>query len=254
MKELNDEIIDKIAVLNELENQKSRIYVAIFKKKIDDIKNNKINELKNYFETQTKFYNQYIEDYTDIYNQIEEHYNNELSRFLEKYNEMFVNIYLELQETECNKMIAIANIKNSYNIKCEYKDDENVIEEYDKKIKACIRKKSNYEIIISECENELNNLIKNLDKQIDIFFVNKSNSLIIREENFIEKVLNKIKNIFIGKNNFINYVINPLNIELEVIEGKVSNNYTTLSKDILNFVAKIRQAKKETNKIFEQMI
>ena len=97
-------------------------------------------------------------------------------------------------------------------------------------------------------------MIKNLDKQIDIFFVNKSNSLIIREENFIEKVLNKIKNIFIGKNNFINYVINPLNIELEVIEGKVSNNYTTLSKDILSFVAKIRQAKKETNKIFEQMI
>jgi len=256
MKEISDEIISKMLVLNDLEMQKSKIYSAIFKKNMNEIKIKKIQELRSDFENQAEFYNQYIEDYEEEYNEIERKYESNLSQIIEKYNELFINIYLELQEAECNHKIAIANIKNSYDIKCEILDkaDEEIIQEYNKKIQACLEKKNNYDTIIAECEKELNNAISDLSKQINSIFGNKSGSLIIRDENFVQKLINKIKNLFTGKSSFKNYVLNPLKVELDLVEKKTFENIDYIQENIVNIVAKIRQAKKETNRIFEEML
>lgn len=249
-------IIDKLTKLNELEMNKSKVLTAIFIKSTKEIMNKKVQSLEANFEEQAQYYDQNLEDYSDIYNQIIEKYKKQLFQIIEKYNTLFINMQLELQEAECNQKIAITNLKKSFDIKQEInnKAQSEIIEEYKRKIKACFQKKINYDIIIEECEKELNNCAQNMEKLINNLFSDKSSQISLKEEGTFKKILNKIINKFTGASKFNTYVIEPINIELEMMDTKLPDIMEEIKNDTVNFVARIRQAKEETNEIFDNMI
>lgn len=249
-------LMDKLIELNELEIKKSKVLAAIFQKTMDEMEKKKLQSLDANFEEQAKFYDQYLEDYEKTYQEMKNRYEEQLSQILEQYQELFVNLYLELQEAECNQKIAITNWKKSYDIKQEIlnKANSSMIEEYDRKIEACIQKKQNYDIIIEECEKELEKCATQMEKRVNSLFQDKSSQMFLTEISFFGKIMNKIKNIFTGKSKFNTYVMEPMKVELEMIETKLPDIIENMEQEMVTFVARIKQAKAETNQIFEQMI
>lgn len=252
----NTTLIDELAKLNELEINKTKVLTAIFSKTIQEIKQKKIQSLQSNFEEQAMFYGQYLEDYDEVYKEMLSRYEEQLDKITEKYNELYINMQLELQEAECNQKIAITNLKKSFDIKQSLSDvlQNDLREEYAKKMIACMQKKINYDIIIDECERELNKCASNMEKRINTLFSDKSSQISLQEESAFNKFFNKIKNIFTGASKFNTYVIEPINVELEMMDSKLPDITNEIHQETVNFVAKMKQAKDETNQIFKNMI
>lgn len=253
---MNVLLMNKLRELNELEITKAKVLTAIFTKTVSEIVDKKVQSLESNFENQAQYYDQNLSDYQEIYDEIISKYQEQLNQIIDKYNELFVNIQLELQEAECNQKIAITNLKKSLDIKNEISDKakKELIEEYTRKIVACMQKKSNYDIIIDECEKELNKCSSSVESQINSLFSDKSSQISLKEESGFRKFLNKVKNIFSGKAKFNDYVIEPMNVELEMMENKLPDIVNNLHQETIEFVAKMKQAKDETNKIFDDMM
>ncbi len=255
-KEPNAILMDKLEELSELEIKKSKVLAVIFQKTTREIMSKKMQSLKSNFREQAEFYGQKWEDYDAIYQEIAKRYEEQLSKVLEKYHESFVNMYLELQEAECNQKIAMTNLKKSYEIKQEILKSANFdkIEEFERKIKACLQKKDNYDEIIEECEKELEKCTTNLESQMNALFADKLNQIALKEEGAFAKLIQKLKNMFSGKTKFKTYVIEPIDVELEMRDSKLPDIINDMHQDIVRFVAKIKQAKAQTNEIFNQMM
>lgn len=249
-------LINKLKKLNEIEQNKARILTAIFIKTTNDLKKRKINSLENSILNQAEFFNQDIGKYSDFYSETVEKYTNQLSQIINIYTELFINIQMELQEAECNQKIAITNVKKSIDIKNSLPKNVSIetIENYRKKIDACMQKKLNYDIIIENCEKELEQCSENMVKHINFLFGDKSSQVALNNDEGFKRFINRVVNRFVGANKFNTYVITPTNLEVETREVKIPVLSEEIKDKTINFVAKIKQAKDETNKIFDKMI
>jgi len=249
-------LMDKLVELNEVEIKKSKVLAAIFQKTVNEMQKKKIESLDSNFEEQAKFYDQDLEDYEKTYQEMKDKYEEQLSEILNQYQALFVNIYLELQEAECNQKIAITNWKKSCDIKQEIIDraGSSMIEEYERKIEACLQKKKNYDVIIEECEDELEKCAIQMEKKVNSLFQDKSSQMFLTEIGLFGKIMNKIRNLFTGKSKFNTYVMEPMKVELEMLETKLPDVEESMKREMVDFVARVKQAKAQTNQIFEQMI
>lgn len=247
------QIIEKLTDLNQLEKDKAKVMAEIYLKTTQKIVTQKVKSLEENFKDQAKFYGQNLKNYEEIYQKILTKYQEQLEQIINKYNEFYINAQLELQEAECNQKIAITNWKKSMdnNKKVE---DSNLEEAYQKKIKACIQKKTNYDVIIQECEKELIACADKMENQVNHLFGDKSSQVSVKDEGAFAKFIHSIVNRFNGANKFNMYVIEPLNVEMEVMDGKLPDIQNNIKENTINFVAKIKQAKDETNKIFNNML
>lgn len=253
---LEQMLINSLKELNQIEQNKSKILTTIFLKKTEDIKKQKIKSLEKSILSQAEFYDQDIDNYNEVYNDILNKYTDQLSQIINIYSEFFINVQMELQEAECNQKIAITNLKKSVDDKKYLKGNASIeeIEDCNKKIEACIQKKLNYDIIIESCESELQKCSDNMVTQINIYFGNKSGQLKLNDDTGFKKFINKLVNKFTGATKFNTYVIEPTNLEVETLNNKLPQLSGDIKDKTINFVAKIKQAKDETNKIFEKMM
>ena len=125
---------------------------------------------------------------------------------------------------------------------------------YNKKMNACLQKKNNYDIIITKCETEIEKCATNMENKINALFSDKSSQISMKEEGFFAKIINKIKNMFSGKAKFNTYVVEPMNIEIEMMDSKLPDITNNIEQETVLFVAKMKQAKEEVNKLFEEMV
>ena len=253
---LNQMLINNLKKLNDIEQSKSKIITILFLRKANEIKIQKIDALKNNILNQAEFYNQKINNYNESYNDIINKYSSQLSQIIDIYVELFINIQMELQEAECNQKIAITNLKKSIDMKKKLPVNSSIeeIEKCNKKITACIQKKRNYAVIIENCEKELGQCSKNMIDHINYLFGNKSSQILLKNDVGFKKYINKVVNRLTGANKFKNYVIEPTNIEVETMDLKIPELRSDIKDKTINFVAKIKQAKDETNNIFDKMI
>ena len=249
-------LMDKLTQLHELEQKKAQILAAIFTKTTKEIMDKKVQSLQVNFEEQAKFYGQNLERYEDIFDQILLKYKKQLSPIIDKYNGFYINMQLELQEAECNQKIAITNLKKSFDIKQElsHKAGSEIIAEYNRKIVACMQKKENYDVIIEECEKEIEECSKNMQDKIDDLFSDKLSQVSIKGKSSFGKFISKIKNKLTGARKFNRYVVEPICVELEIMDNKLPDIIDNIKQDTVQFVAKMKQAKDETNQIFENTI
>ncbi len=254
--ENNAILMDKLTKLNKLEIKKSKVLAVIFQKTTENMLDQKLQSLESNFKEQAEFYGQKLENYEDFYQNMIQKYKEQLLQMISSYKELYVNVYLELQEAECNQKIAITNLKKCSDIKQKLMEQANInkAEEYHQKVKACLQKKNNYDLIINRCEKDLENCVVHFEKQLNALFGDKSTQISLKEEGAIQKMFQKIRNLWSGKTKFNSYVVEPINVELDMMDSKLPDIVNEIGQKTLTFVAKIKQAKSETNRIFEQMI
>ena len=96
--------------LDKLENEISMIELAIYQKSLEELKNTKINEVRELFYQKARVYNQKIENYSNEINNNIEKYEIEIDRIINIYNNLYVNVFKIMESAINNPKIAIANI------------------------------------------------------------------------------------------------------------------------------------------------
>jgi len=167
--------IDKnINSINAIENDLSTLQYAMYKKSVDSIKQIKLQELKEYLETQCEYFGQKTYSFKDELNQIYEEYEFQMKRITNVYDKMFVDVLKILKNSYNNQKISISNIitiDNQYN-NTDFLTPEK-IKELNKIKKACAQKKVNYSVIVRECKARINWIIENVQKDLMEIFDNK---------------------------------------------------------------------------------
>ena len=196
--QLLNELKNNIEEYNALEEKTARIMYAVYDKTVNEIKNNKIKEIQEYFSNQANYYEQNTEDYRNEIDLIIKEYKNQIDSLKEAYDYLYINIYKKMQAASSNQLIAVGNIVTL----TEKKEKSNNSQRINKQIMAVLQKKVNYSVIIEECKARLNWCTENIQKDIDEIFENKFYQLVEYKNGFFDRLKRKISNMINGKKKF----------------------------------------------------
>lgn len=178
---LFEKLSENIQNLECIENEIAMLQLAINQKNVENLKEDKMNEIKEFFNQQMRIYKQnnekYREDIEDKINKYEE----QIDRLIKAYDNLYINIFKIMESAINNQKIAIANIvtlREKLN-KEEINDKE--LQNIKNIIVACAQKKLNYAVIIDECKARIEWCIKNVQIDINEIFINNINQLQIRK-------------------------------------------------------------------------
>lgn len=230
--------------LDKLENEISMIGLAIYQKSLEELKNTKINEVREFFKQKARVYNQKIENYSNEINNNIEKYEIEIDRIINIYNNLYVNVFKIMESAINNQKIAIANIVTlTERIKKEDLEDVEV-EKIRNTIIACAEKKLNYAVIIDECKARIKWCIEDALNNIDEIFKNNIYQLQIYDENIVNKIKRKFFNTILGKRSYKKFINN---YEFEYLKDIKQKNNTKIL-DITSTINGIKKQMEETKK------
>ena len=233
-----EELMSNLKKLNDSEQDQIKVLSAIFINETENLKNDKLESLKNSLIEQINFYGRNAEKYIYNIEKFEEDYSNLIDLIINEYNTRFISILNELQNTQCNQKIAITNMKLSL-------DSNNKI-----RFLASENKKANFEIIIQECYSQIDNCINEVLNKIDEIFYNKDRQLL----NLKDNIINKFINIFIGKKKIEKFVIESTSIEMNNLESTVNSSLKRINEETIDIVAEIKELEIQTQNIFNKMV
>ena len=224
-KDLISELSQDIQELGRIELNDATLNIAIFDKMVEENINNRIDFLKNYFDSKKAVYDINSNKMDDQIEDIINRYSVLLNKVAEHYKFRFNNIEIELQEIEANQKIALANFINIITDKIKLENSnkltrENLIK-YQKKIVACINKFNNYNELIDECLIEINICKKEFIEAFDEILEISSEVAMVEKQTKIQMFINKLKFLFVGKARFQENIIRKKTDDLLNIENKL---------------------------------
>lgn len=250
IEKLNENIQD----LESVENEIAMLQLAIYQKNVEKLKEDKMNEIKEFFNQQMRIYNQknekYREDIDDNINKYEE----QIDRLIKAYDNLYINIFKIMESAINNQKIAIANIvtlREKLN-KEEINDME--LQNIKNIIVACAQKKLNYAVIIDECKARIEWCIKNVQIDINEIFINNINQLQIYEENIFIKIRKKIFNRILGKRKFQRFIENYEHECIKDIEKRNNSRIFDVFLTLRGITKQMKDVKEQISMKYEQMI
>lgn len=248
--------MDKIQILKELdENVKnmekindelSMLNFAIYQKGAEKLKEEKIQNIKNFFNNEAKRYSLNSDKFKDEIQLNVNKYEEQINKLITAYDDMYLNVFKIMQGAINNQKIAIANIVTEID-KRDNNEDINKAENINNIIIACVQKKLNYAVIIDECYARLNWCIDELQKDLNEIFINNTVQLQAYNENVVVKLRNIIVNKIFGKGKYKKFLLNYENEYLTHIKEK--NNLK-----IMNIVATSIGVSKQMENVTEQIL
>ena len=244
--EIYDKLNKGIKDIENVNNQIAMIELAIYQKSIVNLKEAKINEVKELFKQQALFYNQKIEQYKNEIDKIIQEYDKEMERIIRAYNSLYITVFKIKQSSLDNQKIAVANIVTlSEKRQVEELEDEQV-QIIKRKMLACAEKKLNYAVIIEECEARLRWCTENIQKDINEVFINNIYQLQPYQDNIIIKIRRLFSNTIFGKSNYKKFIKN-------YEEENFRNIRLKNSSKILDINATLRGIIKQTEEMREKI-
>ncbi len=195
-------IIKNLQELDVVQSDISMLELAIYQKKIENLKEEKLHEIRQYFEQQSQYFNQNSYDYQDEIDKNVEQYKVQIDKLINVYDKLYVRTFKIMQNSINNQKISISNIITLTRKIKEENLPEKDIQNYEKIINACAQKKLNYSVIINECKARIKWCIENVQKDIKDVFVGKTTELKVYKENVFNKIKEKILNLIFGKVRF----------------------------------------------------
>ena len=248
--------MDKIQILKELdENVKnmekindelSMLNFAIYQKGTEKLKEEKIQNIKNFFNNEAKKYSLNSDKFKDEIQLNVNKYEEQINKLITAYDDMYLNVFKIMQGAINNQKIAIANIVTEID-KRDNNEDIDKAENINNIIIACVQKKLNYAVIIDECYARLNWCVDELQKDLNEIFINNTVQLQAYNENVVVKLRNIIVNKIFGKGKYKKFLLNYENEYLTHIKEK--NNLK-----IMNIVATSIGVSKQMENVTEQIL
>ena len=232
--------------LENVENEISMLQLAIYQKNIEKLKECKLNEIREFFEQQLRFYNQKSEKYeVEIEKNINK-YKEQLEKLIHVYDNLYINIFKIMQNAMNNQKIAIANIVTLTEKLQEKPNNDEEIQEIKNMIMACAQKKLDYAVMIDECKARMKWCIENVQTDINEVFINNIYQLQIYEDDIFTKIKRMIFNKISGKSKFKRFLENYENEYIKDI--KIKN-----TSKILDVISILKGIMKQMEKVKEQI-
>ena len=240
--------------LENVENEISMLQLAIYQKSIEKLKDCKMNEIREFFEQQSRFYNQKSEKYEYEIEKNINKYKEQLEKLINAYDNVYVNVFRIMQNAVDNQKIALANIVTL----TEKLQKEKLTNEETQKIKntiiACAQKKLNYAVIIEECRARIKWCIENVQADINEVFINNIYQLQIYEDNIFTKIKRIIFNKISGKSKFKRFLENYENEYITDIKLKNSSKILGVISTLKGVMKQMEEVKKQISMKYKQMI
>lgn len=232
--------------LENVENEISMLQLAIYQKNTEKLKECKLNEIRGFFEQQSRFYNQKSEKYeVEIEKNINK-YKEQLEKLIHVYDNLYINIFKIMQNAMNNQKIAIANIVTLTEKLKEKTHNDEEIQEIKNMIMACAQKKLDYAVMIDECKARMKWCIENVQTDINEVFINNIYQLQIYEDDIFTKIKRMIFNKISGKSKFKRFLENYENEYIKDI--KIKN-----TSKILDVISILKGIMKQMEKVKEQI-
>lgn len=252
--EIFEKLNENMQNLENLENEISMLQLAIYQKNIEKLRDCKMNEIREFFEQQLKFYNQKSEKYKYEIEKNINKYKEQLEKLTNVYDNLYVNIFKIMQNAMNNQKIAIANIVTLTERLQKEKNTDEEIQKMQNTILVCAQKKLNYAVIIDECKARIKWCIENVQEDINEVFINNIYQLQIYEDNIFTKIKRIIFNKISGKSKFKRFLENYENEYIEDIKAKNTSKILDIVSTLNGIMKQMEEVKEQISINYKQMI
>lgn len=240
--------------LENVENEISMLQLAIYQKNTEKLKECKLNEIRDFFEQQLRFYNQKSEKYeVEIEKNINK-YKEQLEKLIYVYDNLYINIFKIMQNAMNNQKIAIANIVTLTEKLKEKTHNDEEIQEIKNMIMACAQKKLDYAVMIEECKARMEWCIENVQTDINEVFINNIYQLQIYEDNVFTKIKRIIFNKISGKSKFKRFLENYENEYIKDIKTKNTSKILDVISILKGIMKQMEKVKEQISVKYQKMI
>lgn len=252
--EIFEKLNENMQNLENVENEISMLQLAIYQKNIEKLTECKMNEIREFFEQQSKFYNQKSEKYEYEIEKNINKYKEQLEKLINVYDSLYVNIFKIMQNAMNNQKIAIANIVTLTERLQKEKNTDEEIQKIQNTILACAQKKLNYAVIIDECKARIKWCIENVQADINEVFINNIYQLQIYEDNIFTKIKRIIFNKISGKSKFKRFLENYENEYIKDIKDKNNSKVLDIVSTLNGIMKQMEKVKEQISIKYKQMI
>ena len=252
--EILEKLNENLQELDIIEREISMVELAVYQKSIENLKEYKLNEIREFFNQQSKFYCQKTEKFKKEIDKNIQKYINQIEKLINVYDNLYVNIFRMMQTARNNQKIAIANIvtlTEKLNKEELSNDEKNKIQ---KNIIACAEKKLNYSVIIDECEARINWCIENIEKDVNEVFTNNIYQLQIYEDNIFSKIRRMLFNRLSGKSKYKKFLENYKIEHIKNIETRNNLKILQVASILSGVIKQIEETKKQISIKYQEVI
>lgn len=242
--EIDKNFVELMRKLNELEAARCILTLAIHKKRIEEVKQKKLANVRSVLEA--KIYNYNKKQKADIQPEIDSimsDYENAIDDVIDAYNTQQLKLQKYLQESEVSQKYAIEDVLRTYS---EIEKSSELTEEDKAVIIKKMQKKLNYDAIIEECEARIekctNTAIKTLEKTFEESDVK---IMKIQKENFITRFFKILKTFFNTTLQEPAAIFSDTKENLELIERKLSKKIKLAKIEIVSFDMQMEKIRAE---------
>lgn len=240
--EQKERFMEALRKLNEIESSRIILSLAIYDKKIKEIKKRKLDNIRNSLES--KIYNlpkKVKEEKLIQIDEIIKEYEDVIDDIISAYNTQTLKIQKYLQESEVAQKYTISEIIKLY--KDLKSNNENLTDDQKREIIKKVQTKLNYDVIIDECEARIELCIDNAVNTLEDNFKETTNEItIVQKDNFISKFLKFIKTI-ISKNENMDNIFTSSKEKLNIIRDNITKRMNEIKCEIVGFDIQMQKVK-----------
>ncbi len=289
-KSISEKLVSIMQELSQFEISETQLLVAIIKKNISDLIEKNMKSLESEFESSCEYYGRNSIDHQEDKKQILDGYRAEFENIASKFEEQYMNVTLELQESQSNQKIAITNMKKVIDSKAKYmkseeykgflsklseieikRDRASSKEEYDSivdyldqvqdpvsiyntKIDAFAKKYVDYCAIETACIERLKKLNERVETAIGSVMQFDIGKLAVANKKSIFSIFTKLLNKISGAKKFEKEYILKKKSNLEKIKESTAGIMEEISNETIGIIYSLGEVKQEINQAFSEAV